>query len=198
MHLKSHKPVITLNLSKRRAAAQCIVPLKKSQLNKRLSKCRIGISEGRTQRGKCDTCTRWKQGAHRWLRALVDDKYMLLDNLWPGYFAAWYDKVKEELLDERELDGCSNPAFVQGLIDFLEEQNVLTQDFRDARLSEAEQVRLAGEEQEFVEGLKDKMEGVLNISWHWALKNSCDALFRECWYKPEPGVLFGLWDHTVV
>ena len=46
MHSKLAKPIVTLSLSKRRSVVACAVPLKKSQLCKRLQKCRLVVARG--------------------------------------------------------------------------------------------------------------------------------------------------------
>ena len=131
------------------------------------------------------------------LQGLISDKRQMLESLWPNYFEAWDKTVKEDLLDERELSGTSNPEFVAGLRDYVQAQEDVHEEERAARLTEEQQVRLVAEEIEFGKELGAQLESVQNIYWHLSLKATVEALYRSCWESPSPGTIYGLWDHQV-
>ena len=162
----------TLQQSKTRLAASGVCKLKRTQLCKRLRLARLPFAAHTTQRGRCDACEAWNRGGRGYVQSVYIDHGEVLEALLPGYFVAWDEQVKEEVLITPELDRCDNPEYAEKLQAYVKDRETSGRPSRE-HLSPEDRVRLTAEEIDFGEKIELMLEDIRNI--YLALEHEADT-----------------------
>ena len=148
MYLPTGMPVRTLQCSKTRAA-RSIGKLSRSQFCKRSRRCRLGISPGSVQRGRCDACSCWKAGGRKQVVNCLTEGRRQLQKYVPSYFTKWDG---ENMLDDAyELEACDSVEHLESLLQLLHN--------REHMIEEREKLSL--EDQHLLEGAETQLASIL-------------------------------------
>ena len=186
-----------LDCSKRRAVAQLKkrhpVTLKRSQLCKRVRRCRLAVASHTVARGKCDACLSWSRYGRKKLQGIYDEAFKLINAVCPDYWTAWHARVERDHLDVYHLEAPDNPDYILGMIEFVGEHEHTHQELRST-LDADSLMHLVACEASLISQLEPEVEDVKNIAWHYSLKRSVDLLFQAHWTAPKPKTQYAIWD----
>ena len=188
---KLQAPVLTLSCPKSRASKSTC--LSRSQLCKRLKLRRLGVAPASVQRGKCDACYAWTEGGRKIVSASLQKSFECFLSSVPAYFMHFDDSDPAYLVGE-DWDKQDSPEYLRALIDYVEGHRTSFPDQR-SHLTEIAELNLQGHEFSLVVELRERLEDVVNWCFHRRLLHTLEVQWKGCWYRPQPGVVYLLWDH---
>lgn len=183
-------PVLALRDSKSGTARLADVQLKKSQFCSRLKNCRLAITNGRSEKSKCDLCMSWQGKAQKIVEHLYQDANLSLsaslNSYWEGFDASavW----------DGELIRSESVEYLDYMVEWVAGHGLKFPAAR-AMLDEQDRLQLEIAEHGFLEDLRAVRDQVGVIGFHRSLIRTVLFRWQWCLKHISSKVITVVWDH---